>query len=519
MRIAFGRKDMEEKSKGKKIAVISVAVSAVLLLAIVLIGALDQINGWLLGVLRLLRPVLIGLAVSYLCNPYFRFFERKVFFKLRPPSLRRTLSLICTYLLVLLIIALILLLIIPQLLESIAQFASNYDAYLASAIRQVNKTITAINDLASRATGNDTPLLELLEIGNLRQKVSALFGTEGKSLMEYLTSIDIKPITAMISEFFDVLADSLFGFFISLYLLSTKEKRYAQIMKLRRALFNDKANAHITRFCTIADRSFGGFLEGKLLDSLIIGVLAYVALSIFGIPYALLLSTFIGITNIVPIIGPIIGAIPSALILLLSAPEKVIPFIVIVIVLQQLDGNVIGPKILGNNTGVSSLCVMIAITMMGSLWGFVGMLLGVPLFATLLELTDEYVVARLQKKGLPSGVENYYSNDALVDPSRNAHLTTDKAVQKLERRALRISRKQENGEKPTRLEKLTLDFYSFLRSKRLIAEMTDEEQTRYSAEEARKLALRQAEEYLQKRRTEQELSADDVQSKTGKENA
>ena len=207
------------------------------------------------------------------------------------------------------------------------------------------------------------------------------------------------------------------------------------------------------------------------------------------------------------------------MILLLSAPEKVIPFIVIVIVLQQLDGNVIGPKILGNNTGVSSLCVMIAITMMGSLWGFVGMLLGVPLFATLLELTDEYVVARLQKKGLPSGVENYYSNDALVDPSRNAHLTTDKAVQKLERRALRISRKQENGEKPTRLEKLTLDFYSFLRSKRLIAEMTDEEQTRYSAEEARKLALRQAEEYLQKRRTEQELSADDVQSKTGKENA
>ena len=284
MRIAFGRKDMEEKSKGKKIAVISVAVSAVLLLAIVLIGALDQINGWLLGVLRLLRPVLIGLAVSYLCNPYFRFFERKVFFKLRPPSLRRTLSLICTYLLVLLIIALILLLIIPQLLESIAQFASNYDAYLASAIRQVNKTITAINDLASRATGNDTPLLELLEIGNLRQKVSALFGTEGKSLMEYLTSIDIKPITAMISEFFDVLADSLFGFFISLYLLSTKEKRYAQIMKLRRALFNDKANAHITRFCTIADRSFGGFLEGKLLDSLIIGVLAYVALSILEFP-------------------------------------------------------------------------------------------------------------------------------------------------------------------------------------------------------------------------------------------
>ena len=488
---------MEDKSKDKKRRITGIVVCAVILLLIVLINELDRVNGWMFSVLMLLRPILIGLALSYLCNPFFRFYESKVFFKLRPPALRRTLSLISTYVTVILIIALVLLLMIPQLIESLAQFAANYDGYVASGIRQINKAIANINEIAARFTGEGAPLLEPLEISNLLEGFSKFFGINGKNLLNQLSNIDLKPITDVISNFFDVIGDTLIGLFISIYMLATKEKRYAQVMKVRHALFNDSTNAHITRFFTIADRSFGGFLEGKLIDSLIIGVLAYISLRVFGIPYAILLSTFIGITNIVPVIGPIFGAIPSALILLLSAPEKVIPFLVIVIVLQQLDGNVIGPKILGNNTGVSSLCVVISITVMGSMWGLVGMLLGVPLFATVLELADEYTVMRLQKKGMPSGVENYYSNDALVDPAQNAHLTTDKAVQKLERLALRYARLQESGEKLTKRQKMILRFYTLLRRKHIIAEMTDEEQARYSAEEARKLAKRRTDEMLE----------------------
>ena len=499
---------MEEKRTGKKKLIIGIVIYALLFLAIVLIANLKQLNEWLGSVLRLLRPVLIGLGISYLCNPFFRFFERKLFFKLRPPSLRRAVSLVCTYLTVILIIALILLLIVPQLLESIVTFASNLDSYISSAIGQVNKLIENINELIDRFIQNGTALIEPLEESALRENLTGIFGGNGKNMMEQIGNINVKPLTDMIGNALDVLADVLFSFFISIYLLSTKEKRYAQIMKLRRALFSDNTNAHITRFCTIADRSFGGYIEGKLVDSLIIGILAYIAFVIFGIPYELLLATFIGITNIVPVIGPLIGAIPTSLILLLSYPDKVIPFIIIVIILQQIDGNIIGPKILGNNTGVSSLCVMIAVTVTGSLWGLVGMLLGVPLFATVLELTDEYVTTRLQKKGMPSGVENYYSNDAIVDPARNAHITTDKTVQKLERLSLRISKKQENGEKLLKREKFVLDFYGLLNRKHIIVEMTDEERSRYSAEEARKAAKREAEEFLQKYRTEAAVTAE-----------
>ena len=177
-------------------------------------------------------------------------------------------------------------------------------------------------------------------------------------------------------------------------------------MRLRRALFSDEANAQITRFCGIADRSFGGFLEGKLIDSAIIGVLVYIALSIFKVPYAILIATIVGITDIVPVVGPFIGVIPSAVIILLTDPIKVIPFLLCILIVQQIDGNIIAPKILGENTGVSSLCVMIAITVMGAIWGLAGMVLGVPLFATVIELTNEFLNKRLQDKGLSTEIDD-----------------------------------------------------------------------------------------------------------------
>ncbi|MBR3893565.1 MAG: AI-2E family transporter [Clostridia bacterium] len=493
---------MKEKKSEQKSRIVLGTLAALTVLVILFVANLEKWNQWLGGILLVLRPVLIGLAVSYLCNPFFRFFERKAFCRLRPPSLRRALSLICTYLVWLLIIALVLLLFIPQLIDSIITFASNYENYFNSAIQQANKSIANINNTLSTLFPNSTSRIEPLDENALREKIMGLFSGDGNDLMSGLKDFDMKPLTDMLGNFFSLFADFVFGLFFSIYLLSTKEKRYAQVMKFRHAIFTDGINARITRLCTVADRSFGGFLEGKLLDSLIIGVLAYVAFLIFGIPYALLLATFIGVANIVPIIGPFIGAIPATFILLLSAPEKVIPFLIIIIILQQLDGNVIGPNILGNNTGVSSLCVMIAIIVMGSVWGLVGMLLGVLLFATILELVDELTTERLQKKGLPSGVENYYSDDSIVDPTKNAHVTTDKAVQKLERRVHRIQKKKENGDPVSKWESLVLGFYAFLRRRHLIIEMTDAEWARYSVEETTARVHAEAEEFLKNRHTE-----------------
>ena len=473
-----------DKQERQKKNWIFISVIAVLFFVVILVANNDALRSWFKGFMSLLRPILIGLVLAYLCNPIFRLFERVLLYKLRPPALRRATSLILTYLCLLLVLALIVLLILPQLVTSISDFAANYKSYMQSATNQINNAIASLNELAYNLSENEA-LLTYLEPGELEETIAGLFGAQNTNqLLETLYKLDMQQLVNLIGNAMSIVADSIFGVFISIYLLSTKEKRYAQVMKIRHAFFNDSINQRITRFCTIADRSFGGYLEGKLLDSLIVGILTFILLSIFRIPYALLIATFIGIANIVPIVGPIIGAVPTALILLISAPTKLLPFLVIVILVQQIDGNIISPKILGSNTGVSPLCVMIAVSTVGAVWGLLGMVLAVPLFATVLEMADDTFTERLQKKGLPSGVENYYAADAPVDPSTNANVTTDRIVRRFERYVVRLRDRCDGNEKLLRRHRLTLALYKRLINKGVIKQVTDEEQARFSANAA-----------------------------------
>ena len=479
-----------------------ISIMAVLLLITVFVANIDAINNWSKGLMSLLRPILIGLALAYLCNPIFRFFERVLFCKLQPPALRRATSLALTYLCILLILALIILLILPQLIVSISDFASNYKSYMQSATNQINRLIDSVNEIAYNISQNEE-LLTYLEMGELEEKIADLFGAKNiDQLLSTLKSLDMQQILNKIGDAMSIVTDSIFGVFISIYLLSTKEKRYAQVMKVRRAFFSDTANQRITRICTVADRSFGGYLEGKLLDSLIVGVLTFVLLSIFRIPYSLLIATFIGIANIVPVVGPLIGAIPTALILLISAPTKLIPFLLIVILIQQIDGNIISPKILGNNTGVSPLCVMIAVSTVGAIWGLLGMVLAVPLFATVLEIANESFTMRLQKKGLPSGIENYYAADAQVDPSNNANVTTDRIVRRFERYVVALQNRCDGNKRLLRRHSLTLWIYKLLIAKGVIKQVTDAEQARFSADAAAAEAQKLVDEEIEHARWE-----------------
>ena len=448
--------------------------------------------------------MLIGLAIVYLANPIFRFFERRLFFKLRPQGLRRTISLICTYLLLFLIIAFVLLMMIPELIDSIVTFLGKYNDHFSAAIRQINLHFTTINRFFERITGN-AELLEYLDEAELREKAADLFMNLDRissMILDYISKSNFQSIQGVIGGTISLIADIIFGLFVSIYLLASKEKRYAQIMKLRRALFSNKTNEHITRVCTIADRSFGGFLEGKIFDSLLIGILTYIVISIFGIPYPILIAAFIGIANIIPVIGLMIGAIPTSIVIFLSEPGKVIPFLIIILIIQQIDANIIAPKILGNNIGISSLCVVIAVSVMGRLWGVLGLLLGVPLFATVLELIDQIIVRELQKKGRPSGVATYYSGSAIVDPTKNAHLTADRSVQRFEKKALQLFNKQERQEKLNRKEKFMLVLYRLAHKYHILSEMTDEAHTRYAADQAAKDAGAEAEALLNTIRAE-----------------
>lgn len=497
---------MEEKQHNQRKWAIIGSIFAGVLLLILIIANKNALSRWTDGFLRLLRPTLIGLVLAYLFNPIFRFFERKVFFRLRAPAFRRTVSMICTYLTVLLLISAIVLLIVPQLIESILEFVKEYKVKLAAVIDRINDALTAINGLIERFTGT-TGFFEPLPDDAIQESLGKNFNLES-------LSNKFGELTQLLSAIASGLTDVIFAVFISVYMLASKEKRYAQVMKCRRALLGTKANAIITRICTVADRTFGGFVEGKLAGCLIVGIILWIAFVIFQIPYAPLLAAFIAIANFIPMVGPFIGAVPSILTILLTDPEKAIPFLIIVVLVQQIDSNIITPKIVGDNTGVSALCVLIAIVFTGALWGVVGLLLSVPIFATLLTLVDEFTVSRLQKKGVPSGLENYYADDIIVAPTQDSHAATGSLGRKLERAAIRAKTREEQHEKITGRDRIVRRLYRFLKRHHFFSEVTEDNLTRISAEQTAKLIERDALQELVRIKEEANSAAEntDVQA-------
>lgn len=484
---------MKERSSFRRRVLIGIAVYAILFLILMLIINRTKLGSWLDSILLLFRPILIGLALAYLLNPFFRFFERKLLYRMHPMGLRRGIALFLTYLTLFAILALLVMLILPSLYDSMLRFLDNYDNYVTTAVHQFNRVLENIDVLLANI-GIQQNFIRYLDIETVRLTLSKAFFNYDR-IMDFVGSqlSGSGSVVSTLSSILSVATDILFALFISLYLLATKEQRYAQIMRLRRALFSDRTNAYITRLCTIADRSFGGFLEGKVVDSLIIGLMTYVAVLIFRIPYPALVATIVGVTNILPFFGPIIGAIPTSVIVLLTEPQKVLTLLIIIVIIQQIDGNIIGPKILGNNTGISSLCVLIAISTMGSLGGFMGMLLGVPFFATVLMLTEERLTRRLRSRGLSSATENYYPADSLIDPADDMESRSDRIVRRLEKRYLRILMKQRNHEELTRRERIQQRIYRAGRKLRLLPEFSDSLIVQFSVEESiREVAERDA---------------------------
>jgi len=450
----------------------------VVFLALIIISYHIELNSWLIAIYELFRPVLLGLAFAYIANPVFRFYERIVFSRLRPSALRRAISLLCTYLSFFLLIALLLLMILPQLIESITTFVANYQSHVESAVANINGIYDALNSMLTSIVSKDNFFQHIND--------SQLFDGLYRLAIEFLEGVDVNTITNTASSLISGVTDTIFALFISLYLLSSKEKRYAQIMKLRTAIFSDSTNITITRLCTTADNLFGKFFEGKIFDSLIVGTLLYLLFTLFEIPYAIILAAFIAILNIIPLIGFVIGVIPSALIVLLIAPEKILPFLIIVFIVFQIDANVITPKILGNNTGISALCVIIAICVTGRLFGLAGMLLGVPLFATILNFSDLLIHRRLQKKRLPDDVENYYAPDPIINPMKTLNAGMASMIKRLEKHVLHVQSQIERGNESelTFGDRFSLLIHRAFRRMHLLPETPSDILTQFAAENA-----------------------------------
>lgn len=203
------------------------------------------------------------------------------------------------------------------------------------------------------------------------------------------------------------LVNMAIGVIVCVYFLNSKELFRAQIRKLILAVCSREKSDRIFEFAYYSNRTFGGFINGKLIDSLIIGILCFILMTIFRLPYAVLVSAIVGVTNIIPFFGPFIGAVPSVIIICFESPVQAVYFLILILALQQFDGNILGPKILGGTTGLASFWVLFAILLGGGLFGFVGMILGVPVFAVIYYYAGRYIKTRLKRKHLPTETSEY----------------------------------------------------------------------------------------------------------------
>lgn len=356
--------------------------------------------------LKVLAPIIIGFAIAYIANPILRFFEVRVFYRLKRKLVNRALSMLMTYLVLTLVIGGIVALVIPRIADSIKDLRDNGSSYINRVIGSINRLF---HGLPVRLPGTEDNVLTLEMILNW--------------LVERLTEYGLQllgSVGAIASGAINVLKNILIGLFVSIYVLLSKDRLYAGTRRVIRALFSEKHERVLYDYFGAANSKFGGFIVGKLMDSVIVGFIAAIVFTIFRIPYPIMIAVIIGITNVIPFFGPFIGAIPSAAIIFLVSPSKAFVFIILIVVIQQLDGNLIGPMILGDHTGLTSLGVLVSVTLMGGLLGIPGMLIGVPLCSLLLTVLDDMLKSRLQKKGCPTDIYSYYSADAFIKPREDA---------------------------------------------------------------------------------------------------
>ena len=360
---------------------------------------------------QVLTPVLLGLVFAYLLCPLMVWLEKK-FTRLtdrkKPrPVLRRVLALTVTMLIVALIIFGLIMAIVPELIASIKNLLVNIPEYLTSTGNWIQTRIAGLE--------HDQPQLHsvLLSVWNSAQDSVSSFATAFEPKLDSIASGGADFIAAVTAGAYSIVKGTLnvfFGMVFAIYLLFKKEHYQAQARKTLYALFPTRQTHTFLRIGSHVSYQFMHFLSGKTLDSFIIGLLCFVGLTILRIPYTPLISIIVGVTNIIPFFGPILGAVPSGLLVLLAEPRKIIPFVIFILLLQQFDGNFLGPKILGDSLGMPMFWTLFAITVGGGMIGFVGMVAFIPLFAALYAFLSDFFAERLKKKGLPATTSSYMTD-------------------------------------------------------------------------------------------------------------
>lgn len=367
-------------------------------------------------VIRALRPIITGLIIAYVLNPLMKVYEKYILGKLfnkilknKPKAaskLTRIFGIVLSVVTALAVVSGLMLLIIPELYVNINRLVTSLPVYVENMIKYLTELSKEYPELVN-------PIIEY-------------FTTASQDLIVWVRDGVLPNANQFITELsmgiygtFRAILDLIIGVIVAIYILGSKEKYAAGTKKVFYAVLRKDRAEKAVRLAKYTDSHFGGFLVGKVLDSAIIGVLSFIVFSIFGIPYTLLVSVFVGVTNVIPFFGPFLGAIPSALLILLVNPWKALIFSVLILAIQQLDGNIIGPKILGDTTGLDSFAVIFSILIFGGLFGVPGMIVGVPVFATVFGIVTSICDKSLAHKKLPTNLEAYGHGKVIEEIDEN----------------------------------------------------------------------------------------------------
>ena len=380
-----------------------VATGAVTLLIFFCIYKFAALTAAVKKLIGILMPVLVGIVIAYVLSPLYNWLWRKIL-RLLHHTLKwhgrgaircaGILAMTATFLGAGAVLAGLLALIIPQIIMSVSSFASTLPSNLMHVSQSLQKLLANNPEIEETAMS-----LYAQGVSYIEEWIQNSFTPSMQDAMGYI-SIGVMSTVSFVKNFF-------IGLIVAVYLLSGKEKFLSQMTRCTYALFGARWGNVITEYARYANQVFIGFISGKLLDSLIIFLISGVVLNIMNMPYAMLVSVIIGVTNIIPFFGPFIGAIPSFIIILINSPIQSLYFLIFVLALQQFDGNILGPKILGNSTGLPSFWVLFAILLFGGLFGFIGMLIGVPVFAVLTHIFKDILNRRLKQQHLPTETASY----------------------------------------------------------------------------------------------------------------
>lgn len=372
---------------------------------------LSNLNGFfsiIRSFIRIISPILYGVLFAYLMNPIMVFVENGLLRLISRFSKAEQLSnskirsrkkichivgVVCALALLLLVFYGAIVLVVPTIIENITAIVNPNKI-----ISYYDKVTTWLHQILS-----DNPDIEKWALG----RIEGIYD----SLERWIQELDLKEaLVSVTTQVYGVVKGTLnflIGLVIAVYMLLSKEKFLAQSKKVAVACFSEKWCNRLLEIARRTNKIFSGFVLGKIIDSAIIGLICYIVMSIFRLPYPMLISVIIGVTNVIPFFGPLIGAIPSAFLILLIDPLRCLFFIIFIVALQQFDGNILGPRILGDSVGLSSFWILISITVFSGIFGFAGMVLGVPVFAVIYMLLSDYVSRKLREKGRPQQTEVY----------------------------------------------------------------------------------------------------------------